>query len=448
MLARDAWVPQGAVDLVFLAPVAGLFAEVTNGRIPEERWQEVLRILPTVESSPLPDGVPVTATNDRQPTAGDIEMEKADVLQGVDAQMPSTSTTTMQAHHDIPSQSSAADLRLQSTSIPPPVRSISSSPASPPQVTSPPRRAQSLSAVSVTGNPRQTTPVPIANAPPTQTAPAEAAASPGKPNKPRPKTSGKSMEYLAKLGLVHRPRITLTLKRGRETRGEDRQDRGEQDVEPGLEDAGIDGDDDDDDYVLNADDRPKKKRRAISAPMIEDSDEDLPKRPPVQKPRLRNLDDWPTYPSPEPCTSCITGNHKCLTFVLRPKGWKIRRQRRACANCYLKKKKCLFTQIYKEQQMYDNASNRRQAANQDSDQMDTDGDSLKQKKGKAKRDDADEGWDKPSKNKGKTRAEGHNDHRGGGQNVGEGSAPQRPTRSRQVRYRSGESGIARSSRNI
>jgi len=460
---------------MFLYPVAELFADFNNGQIPLARWQEALKFLPTEEDSYN------SSTMESNQRADDAEHHVAGQPTPPEDIVTDQGSTTV-----LESQAPPGTVPLPLSTSHPPARSLSISPEhdSPP-ASSQPRRAQSLSAVhAVTGEPTHRS-LP----------PSDSVADPNSKNstgqsiaertsdvvEPRRTTGGKSLEYLAKLGLVQSSMMKITLKRGREGDGEGQPEMSEHESE--MEDEGINVDadaddaDDDDDYVIDPEHRPPKKRRIISARFIDDSDEDVPKRQARPKAKPRVLDDWPVYRSPDPCPQCVSTGKKCYTFVLHPKGWKNQKQRRSCTNCYLKKTRCLFNKLHKEQQEEEaeQKRKRKQDKAKTEDMTDTEREKPKMRKAKDVSDTEDEkptkkrakvindnereksktkkaktndeggnetGEPKKNKGKGKAKRDANNDDDDDDEENDGGTvhrpAPQRPSRSRQVRYRSGE----------
>ena len=451
ILAQEAS-PVRPDDIAFLAPAAGLFEEFTEGRIPVVRWQEVLRLLPEEEASgssstdmdcqqdehpteaaPL-QVTPATSSTPLQDSCPNPPAASSTSLQDSPAIPPTKGTTPGQEGQDIPMRPSASSL-LGPNSAPPksPTRAVSIAPSSlSRKVASPPRRAQSLSAVPVGGLPTTSATQQL---PPTNTA-SEVPA--------RPTTGGKSLEYLAKLGLAHSSRMKVTLKRGRVAEDKDEfVDVGDSQDE-GETDGGIDGDDDDDDFVSGSEQRPKKKRRVVSAPFINDSDDDRRVKPVSQK---RSLNRWPTFPSPVPCDPCVFGGKECRTFELYPEGFKSQKQRRSCTICYLRKRKCPFNNIQRsdddpKRSQKDKSKSKerpkpksRKPSTKSKKAHESEGDSdieksrRRQAKGKAK---------EKEHGTGKEKEKGDDDDDDDDDMEGDDPAPQRPSRNRQARYRSGK----------
>lgn len=439
VLARDAWIPHDDPALKFLTVVALLFEECNDGRIPYVRWQEAIRSL-------LVDAQPISATT--------YDTEQAGGSQNVAAR-PSAGGDTISDRQDvshkeeipantiqdqvIPSdtvRSSAADLPAPSASPRPPARSSSVSPTNVSlPVPSSPRRAQSMSAVTPQ-SPNTTTNTFLRNSP-VETANESSTKSVATHRKstvadPRPTTSGKSIEYLQKLGLAHNSMLRLKLKRGRGSDGDEEYfDFGDSQDDETHDDG---GDDDDDDYVIDPNKRPKKKRRIVSNQFIVgDSDEDVPTPAPRPKAKPRVRDDWPTFPSPDPCPQCLSSRTKCETFVLRPKGRRNQKPRRACTACYLKKKGCLFNQIYREQQQEEQGDRpSKKKKTEVTDHMDTDGE-RPQQKDKATTDDKGDNGEQSKKVKGKGKAKAKESNE---QDDDNDTVPPGQSRNRQVRYRS------------
>ena len=414
-----------------------------------DRWRDVLLLLPDEDTpaSPTSSEARHVALEPRAPD--DVEMDSA-----LDSTLvpvtPAASTTTLQESHAIqvsptasttplpviqaiegmPTRSSASSPLSTLPSLhQSPARSVSISPSHVSPKVASDRRAQSLSAVG--GVPTPVNPLPVSNAKKSEV-PA------------RPTTGGKSLEYLAKLGLAPYPKLTITLKRSRQSIGKNRDeeyvDSGGESQEDDENEDGIDGDDDDEEFVKGPGPRPKKKHRIVSANIIE-SDEERPGRRMKPASNPRTLEDWPYYPSPNPCQACVSAQRDCGTFELYPEGFRSQKQRRSCTHCYLRKRKCVFNDIHRDRELQ-RPTQKGKARSKDRGAAKPRKASTKSKKATdVDREDKDAETTKTSgaKGKGKVRQEETAQTQSGDEGEAGRMTPQRPSRNRQARFRSGKS---------
>ena len=212
--------------------MAELFATFSDGRVPVERWQQALEVLPPISTSSAagPTGDIDNSTNagpvtPAQRGSEDVEMDEANGSRKEDEGQGTATLAESALERPNSQEFVTSDHRGQSPSSPRPARSLSASPITQRHVGVPIRRAQSL-----TMGEAQSVTKP--SSPPAATA-------------PRPTTGGKSIEYLAKLGLAPMPRVTLTLKRSREAihgnaQDEEYLDLGESEGDHEVEEDGMD----------------------------------------------------------------------------------------------------------------------------------------------------------------------------------------------------------------
>ena len=309
-MGRAAGIDVAAAEMAELWVLGELLAEDVDARIPEARWREKMKELDTAAAG---EGSAAGTTSSTENTSGAEAGATEKVSNGAADNAAPTSaagTDTMAASagitNAVPTIAATADSasHADSASYVGDSRVAVSRPIPPP-----PANLPSLPTSSTTAETNKVVPTaPVAIAPP-----------------PRPTTGGKSLEVVK----MYQNKVVLKVKRKAEEESdeEDEEEQEEQEEESGSEwEREIESEADKPRGSGRSQRKPKKRRRVVSAPIVNsDGEEELPEEP-----------GWPTEPSRRTCDGCAEGGWTCRVYEMHKRG----RQRYACQMCKHVKKRC------------------------------------------------------------------------------------------------------------